>query len=85
MKIVYKAKFLRQLKKLPPLLQQEAKEKIQLFKENPEHPYLKAHKLKGKLKGFWSFSVNYKDRIIFQHEGKEKIALIAIGDHDVYQ
>lgn len=85
MNIVYKARFLRQFKKLPVALQKEAKEKIQLLKENPKHPYLKIHKLKGRLKGFWSFSVNYKDRIIFQYEEPEKIALIAIGNHSIYE
>lgn len=85
MKILYKAKFLRQFKKLPTPLQQEAKEKIALLQQDVQHPFLKAHKLKGKLKEFWSFSVNYKDRIVFQYEKKDHIVLIAIGDHDVYQ
>lgn len=88
MKIVYKARFLRQFKKLTPALQQEAKEKIELLKEDIQHPYLKTHKLKGRLQGWWSFSVNYKDRIVFQYEeykGEKAIALIAIGDHAVYQ
>ena len=88
MNIVYKPKFLRQFKKLPEDLQSEAKEKIALFSKDIHHPFLKTHKLKGKLKGFSSFWVNYKDRIVFQvekHEGEERIALLTIGDHKVYQ
>lgn len=88
MKILYKPKFLRQFKKLPPALQEEAKEKIVLFSQDPRHPFLKTHKLKGPLKEFWSFSVNYKDRIVFQYErckGQKCPSLIAIGDHRVYQ
>lgn len=88
MNIVYKPKFLRQFKKLPQSLQDEAREKMGLFAENTNHPFLKTHRLKGRLKGFWSFSVNYKDRIVFQyenHEGQKRAALLAIGDHGVYQ
>lgn len=88
MNIVYKPKFLRQFKKLPQALQDEAREKMTLFAENTNHPFLKTHKLRGPLKGFWSFSVNYKDRIVFQYEkleGQERIALLAIGDHRIYK
>lgn len=70
------------------MLQEEVKQKIDLFAENPHHLFLKTHKLKGRLQRFWSFSVNYKDRIVFQyekHEGKKRAALLAIGDHRVYQ
>lgn len=83
--IFYKPTFVRQYKKLPPLLQEEAKEKIELFRKNPKHSFLKAHKLKGKLKGFWSFSVNYEYRIVFQFESKKEAALLVIGTHDVYK
>ena len=85
MKIVYKAKFVRIYKKLPLALKNEVKEKIELFTQDPHHPQLKTHKLKGKLSGKWSFSVNYKDRVIFQYEEENKIALISFGDHSVYQ
>ena len=85
MKIVYKAKFVRIYKKLPLALKNEVKEKIELFTQDPNHPQLKTHKLKGKLSGKWSFSVNYKDRVIFQYEEENKIALISFGDHSVYQ
>lgn len=83
--IRYRPTFIRQYKKLAPALQIEVKEKIELFKENPHHPFLKTHKLKGRLAGFWSFSVNYAYRIIFVYEKKDTAALLVVGDHSIYQ
>lgn len=86
MEIVYTPEFLRSLKKLPHELQEEAIEKIDLFRDLLNHKKLKVHKLKGMLRGRYSFSVNYKTRIIFRYVRKPKEAvLLAIGDHDVYQ
>jgi addiction module RelE/StbE family toxin len=85
MNIVYTPKFIRQYKKLPEALQEEVKEKIELFKADQNHPFLKTHKLKGELKKYWSFSVNYQYRIIFEYDSKETIALLKVGDHHIYQ
>lgn len=83
--IGFKAAFLRQLKKLPLALQQETKEKLSLFKNDPAEPSLRVHKLKGKLKGRLSFSVNYQYRIIFVYEKPNAVVLLAIGDHSIYE
>ena len=84
-KIGYKAAFLRMLKKLPPNLQLEVKEKIILFAGQPDHVSLRTHKLQGPLKGLCSFSVNYAYRIVFEYEDKSTVVLLAVGDHDVYR
>lgn len=83
--IRYKPSFLRQLKKLEPALQAEAREKIEMFKNIVHHEKLGVHKLKGQLLGFWSFSVNYRYRIVFEWVDKKTAGLIAIGDHDIYK
>ncbi len=85
MTVFYTANFLRQFKKLPRTLQQEAKEKIELFKKNQHQPSLRVHKLKGHLRRYWSFSVNYSYRIVYEYDSSTTIALLAIGDHSVYQ
>lgn len=84
MKVAYLPIFVRQYKKLPKALQIEVKEKIELFKDNPSHPFLKTHKLKGVLKKNWSFSVNYQFRIIFQYLSQDEVILLAVGDHGIY-
>ena len=83
--VLYKPTFIRQYKKLPKLLQEETKEKINLFLKNPNHIFLKTHKLSGKLKQFYSFSVNYKYRIIFEYINKKNIVLLVVGDHNMYK
>ena len=83
--ILYKPSFIRQYKKLPEALKAEIKEKIELFKGSQNHSYLKTHKLKGKLGEFYSFSVNYDYRIIFEYESKKKITFLMIGNHDIYK
>ncbi len=82
--VVYKPSFVRQYRKLPNALREEVGSKIAVFKEDPSHPFLKTHKLKGRLKGCYSFSVNYEYRIVFVYESKKRVALLAVGNHDVY-
>ncbi|TSC80762.1 MAG: Plasmid stabilization system [Parcubacteria group bacterium Gr01-1014_29] len=81
----YAPKFLKQLSKLDPALQKEAFAKIELFKDKKNHQSLEVHKLQGRLSGSYAFSVNYKDRIVFDYVSKSEAVLLAIGDHDVYK
>ncbi|MBI4093666.1 type II toxin-antitoxin system mRNA interferase toxin, RelE/StbE family [Candidatus Kaiserbacteria bacterium] len=83
--IEYAPAFLNQLKKLPLGLQEEAIEKIALFKNRSHHRQLKVHKLQGKMAGKWSFSVNYSYRIAFKWLPDGVAGLLAIGDHDIYK
>jgi addiction module RelE/StbE family toxin len=85
MDIGYKPTFLRDFKKLPTAVQEDAKEKIVLFRDVTNHKRLKVHKLKGKLAGCYSFSVTFAHRIVFQYEGKTSVVFLAIGDHEVYR
>lgn len=85
MVIRYKPSFVRDFKKLPTEIQEEAFLKIELFKDSKNHDRLKLHKLKGKLKDYYSFSVTYSHRIIFQYEASDEVVFVAIGDHDVYR
>ncbi len=85
MEIQYKPSFLRDFKKLPAQVQVDAKAKIILFYDKKNHDYLHVHKLKGKLKEYYSFSVTYSHRIVFMYENKKTAIFFAIGDHDVYK
>jgi len=77
--------FLKKCRKFPEDLQNEIDEKISLFRSDPLHPFLKIHKLHGMFKNSWSFSVNYRYRIIFQYLSKDEVILLAIGDHEIYK
>lgn len=83
--IHFKPSFVREFKKLPVDLQEEALERIELFKDAENHKKLKVHKLKGRLADFYSFSVTYSHRIVFSFETKTEVVFLTIGDHDVYR
>lgn len=85
LRILYTPSFVRQYDALPRLLQEEVQERITLFCTDPKHPTLRTHKLKGALKGRWSFHVNYRYRIVFCYEEKGTAALLVVGDHRIYR
>jgi mRNA-degrading endonuclease YafQ of YafQ-DinJ toxin-antitoxin module len=82
--LIYAPAFLRQYNKLEPSLQIEVQEKIKLFQDERNHKSLKVHKLHGRFSDSYSFSVNYKDRVVFEYLSKNEVALLCVGDHDVY-
>lgn len=82
--ISFKPSFIRHFKQLEKDLREEVEEKIELLKNKENHKTLKVHKLHGNLSGAWSFSVNYKIRIVFEYEKGSEITLLAIGSHEVY-
>ena len=59
--------------------------KVELFTNNPFAASLKAHKLSGKLKDYWSFSIEYDLRVIFYFSNEEHAIFVDIGSHkEVY-
>lgn len=85
MKIIYTSKFLREYKKISEKIKISAEEKEKIFRKNPFDPILNTHKLHGRLKEFWSFSVGYKYRIIFEFRENDLIYFHLVGNHDIYQ
>ena len=60
---------------------------LQLLLDEPFHPSLETHKLKGKLAGAWACRAGYDLRIVFYFcpsdcEGEKDILLINMGSHD---
>ena len=84
--VQFSSEFLRELGKLPEQLQEEAADKINLFKDRAHHRQLRVHKLRAQFAGCWAFSVNYRFRIIFMYPSKIKstVILITVGDHSIY-
>lgn len=83
-KIEYSKDFIEQYKKLPEITQRKAIKSEKLFRENPFHPSLRLHRLKGRLIGLWSISFSRQYRIIFLQEDDGSILFISIGTHDLY-
>lgn len=84
MEVHYTPTFIKQYNNLPNSLQEEVLEKIELFKNKNNHTALKVHVLHGKLKNYYSFSVNYSHRIVFEYLSKKEIVLLKVGNHDIY-
>lgn len=56
--------------------------KVDLFIRDPFSKSLRTHKLSGKLKDLWSFSVEFDLRIIFYFEKPDRCVFIDIGTHE---
>jgi len=65
-------------------LNDKISDKLEILKENPRVK-LGAHKLKGKLKGFWSCWLASDLRIIYEiDEENKEIVVVAVGSHKIY-
>ncbi len=83
--IYYTSLFARQFRKLSQPVQEIAITREGIFRKDPFHPTLKTHKLSGQLKGIWSFSVDYKNRILFRFLDEHTVLFESIGDHSIYR
>jgi mRNA-degrading endonuclease YafQ of YafQ-DinJ toxin-antitoxin module len=70
-----------------PSLRDEVERTLRQLAQDPFHPSLYSHKLKGQLSGVWACSVGYDVRILFEfvqnrESGEEEILLLTVGSHD---
>ncbi|HPS40781.1 MAG TPA: type II toxin-antitoxin system mRNA interferase toxin, RelE/StbE family [Candidatus Woesebacteria bacterium] len=71
--IKFDQNFINKLKKLKnqnPTLYFKVYKQLSLFKENPRHPSLRTHELKGKLKNVFSISVDRSFRLVYIKNGE---------------
>jgi len=84
-KVAYSPAFARAYKKQIKnqlSIQQLFNEKIVLFLQDPYHPQLRTHKLKGNLKDFYAFSIDYNLRVLFYFASDDEVIFENIGSHD---
>lgn len=84
MKIIYSPEFVRRYQHLPESAKNKAKKQEKIFRKNPFDPKLKTHKLHGRMHGFWSFSIDFKYRIIFKFEDSTIVKFYSVGGHSIY-
>ena len=59
--------------------------RIEIFTNNPFDSRLRTHKLSGKLKELWSFSLEYDLRVVFYFLPQNRVMFEDIGPHgEVY-
>ena len=76
--------FERHYRKLPKKLKEVAKEREKLFRQDAFHPSLETHKLHGKDRETWAFSINQKYRIKFIFLPANAALFLDIGTHAIY-
>jgi mRNA-degrading endonuclease YafQ of YafQ-DinJ toxin-antitoxin module len=85
MEVSFSSSFKRVFKKRikgNPDLEARFWQKLEQFTLDPFDPSLKTHKLSGRLKEFWSFSVDYDERVLFYFTDNEKAVFVDFGSHD---
>jgi addiction module RelE/StbE family toxin len=84
-KIHFTSVYLKSYEKLPKYVKRIQDRKEKLFRENPFHPSLKTHKLKGKYKNFYSYSVTRNYRVVFRFLNGDEVIFYDIGTHEIYK
>lgn len=78
----YKKRLKKFFKKHPNMLDRYSKA-LFILEQDPYHPSLRIHKLRGRLSEFYSISINMEYRLIIDFIIKDdEIILIDIGTHD---
>ena len=84
-KILYSSRFLRALKSCKGVDKEVVQQRSMMFQKDCFAARLKTHKLKGKYKDLWSFSITDTHRIIFRLYKDGTAEFITVGDHDIYR
>ncbi|MBI2446649.1 MAG: type II toxin-antitoxin system mRNA interferase toxin, RelE/StbE family [Parcubacteria group bacterium] len=84
MKINYHPRFINSYKKLSLSIKNKAEVKECIFRKNPFDRRLKTHKLHGKIKNLWSFSIDAKYRVVFEFDNSDVI-ILDVGNHEIYR
>jgi len=88
--LVWSSRFIRAFRRVvrrQPELRTKIEQTLRQLAEEPFHPSLHSHKLKGELAGVWACTVDYNNRILFEfiqgaESGAEEIYLLTMGTHD---
>jgi len=85
-KLIYTNSYIKRaskfVKKHPDLISQY-KKILKILEIEPNHPSLRLHPLKGKLKNLYSISINISYRVTLEFFVTEKeIILVNVGHHD---
>ncbi len=85
MRITVSPRFEKSYKSLPKRIKEKAKEQELLFRKNPFDPRLKTHRLTGREKEAWAFSINYSYRIKFIFLTEDDVLFLDVGTHEIYK
>jgi len=84
-KIYYSSKFSKSLAEMPPFVKKAFLKREALFLTNAFHSSLDTHKLHGKYRDYWAFTVIGQHRIMFSFKDGNEVNFINIGTHAIYK
>ena len=79
--VIYNKNFYKSLKKKDKFIQERARERIRLFREDPFNGVLNNHVLAGEYKNRRSFNITGDYRILFYHVNENTVVFSDIGTH----
>ena len=79
------SKFRKSYRKLPKIVKIKAQEREKIFRDDPFDLRLDTHKLHGKYKDYWAFTVVGQHRIMFVFINSGRVDFINIGTHEIYK
>ncbi len=83
--IFYSSGFERAYEKLELVIKKKAERRVEIFRGDAFDKRLDTHKLHGKLKEFWAFSIDDKNRIAFKFLDDRNVMFLDVGDHEIYK
>ena len=75
--------FIRQYRKLPPLIQQKVDKQLQRLENDLQHPGARVHKMVNQ-EDIWEARVDIHYRMTFELSG-DVIVVRRVGTHEVYR
>ena len=85
MVILFSQEILKKMKKIKnkdPKLFKHVQKQLITFEKNPKHHSLRAHKLTGQMKNYWSISINLSVRMVNMQTSDNEVFFYDIGTHD---
>lgn len=77
----FKRAFKRRIEGRKPL-EDKFWKRVEMFKIDPHDARLRTHRLSGDLQEYWSFSIEYDIRVVFQFATQKRAVFTDIGSHD---
>jgi mRNA-degrading endonuclease YafQ of YafQ-DinJ toxin-antitoxin module len=82
--IYYSTQFQKSLHHLSETDRGQIDRREKMFRNNCFDARLRTHKLKGRLKNYWAFSISNKKRVIFEFLEQGEVLFHFVGDHSIY-
>ena len=83
-RIIHTARFLKSAKQLPRSILKKLTERDIYFRTDCFDPRLHTHKLHGRFKGLWAYSVDFHYRVIFIFRDQKTVIYYDVGSHHIY-